>query len=251
MNTIKPQDIEKTIRDFQYKYIELMAADGRKLAHYNPTPAKLGAKVKDIKDLLSKQPDGLYYINFKISPKGDIFQFMYNKGNVSMNEASQAPVIINQAAPANLEKFQTLQEWKRQEQEISELKQKIALLEMQQNLSASDSDSESEAEPEKSGLVGFAENVMPMFMPIIDKYLSLKEKEINISAQKSNRPMLRKVVKFRPVPNLQDANFAAYEAYFNKLSDQSAAMEMEYLETNNKEIFEYLNRKYYEAPDEV
>ena len=248
MNTIKPQDIEKTIRDFQYKYIELMAADGRKLAHYNPTPSKLPAKVKDIKELLNKQPDGLYYVNFKISPKGDIFQFMYNKGNVNLNEAAPAPVIINHSAPANLEKFQTLQEWKRQEQEISELKQKIAMLEMEKNLSNAD---ESESEPEPSGLQGFAENILPMFMPIVDKYLSLKEREIKVTEAKASRPMVRKVAKFRPVPNLQYPNFGAYEAYFNKLTDNGAAVEMDYLEKANNEVYNYLNRKYYEATDEI
>jgi len=41
MNIQKPQDIEKIAKDFQYKYIELQSNDGRKLAHYNNTPAKL------------------------------------------------------------------------------------------------------------------------------------------------------------------------------------------------------------------
>jgi hypothetical protein len=242
MQQIKPQEIDKIAKDYQYKYLELMSADGRKLAHYNNTPSKLNSKIKDIKDLLTKQPDGLYYLNFKISPKGDVFQFVYNKGNVNMSEGSApVPVIINQANPGTLEKFQTLQEWKRQEQEISELKQKIALMEMQKNLTPE----LEEAEPENP-IKGFAENVLPMFMPILDKYLSLKEKEIEITEKKSNTPMFRKVAKFRPVPDLNDQNFGAYEAYFNKLSDQAASMEMNFLETNKKPVYDYLNRKYYE-----
>lgn len=250
MQQIKPQDLERIAKDFQYKYIELQSADGRKLSHYNNTPARLGAKIKDINNLLNKQPDGLYYINYKISPKGDIFQFAYNKGNVNMSEITPAPVIINTAIPAqnnNLEKFQTLQEWKRQEQEISELKNKIALMEMERNLSGSDDQEDEPINPIK----GFAENILPTFMPILDKYLSLKEREIQITEQKAKKPMFRYVKKFRPVPKLTDQNFAAYEAYFNNLSEQDANIEMNYLETNNKPIFEYLNRKYYEASDEI
>jgi hypothetical protein len=249
MNIQKPQDIEKIAKDFQYKYIELQSSDGRKLAHYNNTPARLGAKIKDINSLLTKQPDGLYYLNYKISPKGDIFQFAYNKGNINMNENNPTPMIINTMPPNNnnLEKFQTLQEWKRQEQEISELKNKIALMEMERNFNGT----EEEQEEPTSVLKGFAENILPTFMPILDKYLSLREREVKVNEQKVQKPMYKKVAKFRPIPNIDDPNFLAYEAYFSKLSDQAASDEMTFLETNNKTIFDYLNRKYYETSDEI
>ena len=248
MQIQKPQDIEKIAKDFQYKYIELQSSDGRKLAHYNNTPARLGAKIKDINSLLSKQPDGLYYLNYKISPKGDIFQFAYNKGNINMSENS-TPIIINSPVPNqnNLEKFQTLQEWKRQEQEISELKNKIALMEMERNFNGV----EEEQEEPKNPILGFAENILPTFMPIIDKYLSLREREVKVNEQKVQKPMYKKVVKFRPIPNITDPNFSAYEAYFSKLSDQAASEEMNFLETNNKAIFDFLNRKYYEESNEI
>ena len=248
MQIQKPQDIEKIAKDFQYKYIELQSSDGRKLAHYNNTPARLGAKIKDINSLISKQPDGLYYLNYKISPKGDIFQFAYNKGNINMSENS-TPIIITPPVQNinNLEKFQTLQEWKRQEQEISELKNKIALMEMERNFNGV----EEEQEEPKNSILGFAENILPTFMPIIDKYLSLREREVKVNEQKVQKPMYKKVVKFRPIPNITDPNFSAYEAYFSKLSDQAASDEMTFLETNNKPVFDYLNRKYYEESNEI
>lgn len=248
MQIQKPQDIEKIAKDFQYKYIELQSSDGRKLAHYNNTPARLGAKIKDINSLISKQPDGLYYLNYKISPKGDIFQFAYNKGNINMSENS-TPIIISPPVQNinNLEKFQTLQEWKRQEQEISELKNKIALMEMERNFNGT----EEEQEEPKNAILGFAENILPTFMPIIDKYLSLREREVKVNEQKVQKPMYKKVVKFRPIPNITDPNFSAYEAYFSKLSDQAASEEMNFLETNNKPIFDFLNRKYYEESNEI
>jgi hypothetical protein len=248
MQIQKPQDIEKIARDFQYKYIELQSNDGRKLAHYNNTPARLGAKIKDINSLISKQPDGLYYLNYKISPKGDIFQFAYNKGNINMSENS-TPIIISPPVPNqnNLEKFQTLQEWKRQEQEISELKNKIALMEMEKNFNGV----EEEQEEPKNAILGFAENILPTFMPILDKYLSLREREVKVNEQKVQKPMYKKVVKFRPIPNLTDPNFSAYDAYFSKLSDQAASDEMTFLETNNKHIFDFFNRKYYEESNEI
>lgn len=246
MNTIKPQDIERIVKDNQYKYIELMNNEGKPLAHFNNRPVLLNEKIKNIKDLLSKKPDGLYYINFKLSPKGDVWQYVYNKGNVNLNE-QPAPIFINTPAANNIEKFQTLDEWKRQEKLISELQQKIALLEMQQNFNGV----EEEEEEEPSMLKGFAENILPTFMPIVDKYLSLKEREIDMNEKRATRPMIRKVPKFRPVPDLNDQNFGAYEVYFSKLSDQAASSEMNFLESNKPNVYEYLNRKYYETSDEI
>jgi DNA gyrase/topoisomerase IV subunit A len=248
MQIQKPQDIEKIAKDFQYKYIELQSSDGRKLAHYNNTPARLGAKIKDINSLISKQPDGLYYLNYKISPKGDIFQFAYNKGNINLSENS-TPIIISPPVQNinNLEKFQTLQEWKRQEQEISELKNKIALMEMEKNYNGV----EEEQEEPKNAILGFAENILPTFMPILDKYLSLREREVQVNEQKAKNLMYKKNFQFRPIPALTDPNFIKYETHFLKLSDQAASEEMNFLETNNKPIFDYLNRKYYEESNEI
>lgn len=248
---IKPSEIERIIKDFQYKYIELQGSDGRKLAHYNPTPSKLNAKVKDIKELLNKQPDGLYYLNFKISPKGDVFQYIYNKGNVILQEA--APVMnVMQSPIQTLEKFQTLQEWKRQEQEISDLKQKIAMLEMEKSMTPL---AEPE-QPEKNAILGFAETVLPMFLPIVDKYMSMKDRELSIKEQSLKKPVIKQVIKkqpaaFRPVPSLTDSNMQAYLNYFNTLNDLQAEQELNYLQNNNPDVYEFINREYYDQTDEV
>lgn len=244
---IKPQEIDRLINDFQYKYINLQNSNKETLASYNATPQKLNAKVKSIKQLLNNVPDGIYYVHFKIAAKGNEFQYIINKGNVILNEPPPINVI---SAPANLEKFQTLQEWKRQEQEISELKQKLALMEYEKNAP----NLAEEKKEEKNVILGFAETVLPMFLPIVDKYMTMKERELAIKEQSNKKPVIQRVIKkqsYRPVPDLTNNNFANYETYFCNLPDEKAEAELVYLENNKPEIYEYLNRKYYDQTDEV
>ena len=110
---------------------------------------------------------------------------------------------------------------------------------------------EEEQEEPKNPILGFAENILPTFMPILDKYLSLREREVQVNEQKAKNLMYKKDFQFRPIPALTNPNFIKYETYFSKLSDQAASDEMTFLETNNKPVFDYLNRKYYEESNEI
>ena len=241
----KPDEIDKIIKEGQFKYLELVSRDKR-YGGYNVNPGLLKDKINQIKKFLVTLPDDLYYINFKINQKGDVFQYTYNKGNVSLNEAP-----MNITLPvSNLEKFQTLEEWKRQERKISELEKELELLKLKEQFKGL---SEGPKEAPKNQFLGFAENVLPIFVPFLDKYMTLKERQIAIQEQKQKKiiPQKKVVNKFRPIPDQADPNFQNYLNYFEGLSDNEADKELEYLQINKPDIFNQINSQFYEDDQEV
>jgi len=243
MNINKPDEIDKIIKEGQFKYIELVGRDGTRYGHYNANPTLLKEKINSIKKFLNTLPDDLYYLNFKINQKGDIFQYTYNKGNKPMNEAPSIPIVYN----TPLEKFQTLEEWKKQEQRINELEKELELMKLKEQFKGLN---EAPAkEPEKNAFLGFAENVLPTFVPFLDKYFQLKEKELNLKErQKAPVVAQRKIIsKFRPVPDINDPNFQNYLNYFEKLPDQAAEAEVQFLKINKPDIYKLIIDTMYES----
>lgn len=244
MQNIKPEDIENIIKTYQYRYVSLTNAQN-KFGGYNKTPKDLKNKIDAIKKLLANLPNDIYFFNFKMTPAGDTFTYQYNKGNVLSEAAPSITPIVLPSAP--LEKFQTLDEWKKQEQLISELRQEIAMLKMQKQF-----ETLKEPEPEPvNPVIGFAQNVLPMFMPLAEKYFSQKDRELAIKekAARASRPIIKKVIsKYRPLPNVNDPNINNYIDYFDTLSDGQAEQELIYVQKNNPELYQYLSETFY--PDE-
>lgn len=247
MTINKPDEIDKIIKEGQFKYIELVGRDGTRYGQYNANPSLLKEKINSIKKHLSSKitPDDLYYINFRMNQKGDVFQYTYNKGNKPMNEAPHIPIVYNSAP---LEKFQTLEEWKKQEQRINELEKELELMRLKEQFKGMN---EAPAkEPEKNVFLGFAENVLPTFVPFLDKYFQLKEKELNIKEKQNKTIVLpkKKVLnKFRPVPDPADPNFQNYLKYFEALPDHLADQEVQFLQVNKPDIYKLIIDQFYES----
>lgn len=253
MNIKTPLEIEQVLKTGQYKYLELIA-NGKKYGGYNRTPKELKTKVESIKKFIETLPDGIYTLNFKISPSGDIFTYPYSKGNLS---ESITPIMYQQTPPAAipLEKFQTLDEWKKQEQKISDLERELAILKITNELKQP----LAEQEPEKNIFLGFAENILPSFMPVLDKYFMIKERELAIKEKNGTTPKpqqqaTKKVIKttpgqnnaFRPVPEIGAPAFINYINYFLNLDEDKAEQELVFLEQKNPSIYNYITANYYE-----
>lgn len=246
MVNINPEDINNIIKTYKYKYVSL--SNGKnKFGGFNKTPNVLPKKVQEIKELLINLPNDIYYINFRMSPGGDTFTYQYNKGHLSEQMPSMTPIIMQ---PTQLEKFQTLDEWKKQEMLISELKQEIAMLKMQQQMATL-----KEPEPEPiNPVMGFAQNILPMFMPLADKYFQQKDRELAIKekAAAAAKPIVKKVIKkFRPLPDLNDPNLNAYINYFDSLSDQDAENELQHVATAKPDLYNYLSETFYPEENET
>jgi hypothetical protein len=244
MQNITPEDIDNIIKTYQYRYVSLTNAKN-KFGGYNKTPKDLKSKIDAIRKLLVNLPNDVYYFNFKMTPAGDTFTYTYNKGNILSEAMPSVTPFVMPSTP--LEKFQTLDEWKKQEQLINELRQEIAMLKM-----AKQFETLKEPEPEPvNPVMGFAQNVLPMFMPLAEKYFAQKDRELSIKekAAAAAKPIVKKVItKYRPLPNVNDPNINNYINYFDTLSDAQAEQELNFVQTNNPELYQYLSETFY--PDE-
>lgn len=244
MQNIKPEDINTIIKTYQYKYISLTNAKN-KFGGFNKTPKDLNKKVDTIKQLLINLPNDIYYLNFRMTPTGDIFTYQFNKGNLSEQPVQAAPLILQ---PTQLEKFQTIDEWKKQEKTINDLQQEIAMLKLKEQFATL-----KEPEPEPvNPMVGFAQNILPIFTPLMEKYFDLKEREIKIKENQTinKKPVIKKIVKkFRPLPGVNDPNLPEYIKHFDTLSDGDAETELNFVATQNPDLYNYLNETFY--PDET
>ena len=256
MEQIKPNEIEKIVKENQFKYIELKGADGKKYGGFNQKPDLLKKKIDSIKQFCNTLPNGIYYLNFKISPVGDIFTYCYNKGNF-LNEnqiqnfqpIQQTPVVVSQ-----IEKLQTIDEWRKQEAKINELQNELNFLKLESKFQSQLSEAKLPAV--ENPYLGFMTNTLPLFMPIVDKYFDLEQQKINQKQKaQEQKPIQKKVFKqpFRPVPNLDDKTFEMYLNYLMKLPDEKLEIELVYLKNNNPVILDYLNRNFFndENPEET
>lgn len=248
MENFTPADIEKICKKMQFKYCELKS-NNKRYAPYNNTPGKLKEKIKSIQDYLDNLPNDIYYLNCKIYPKGDVFTYKYNKGNLSENSNNSPQIYPVMSQPTPLEKFQTLDEWKKQEKLINDLQQEIALLKMQAKFA--DTLKEQPTEEKQNPILGFAENVLPQFMPILDRYFNIKEKELEIKAKPKQAPIQKPlnnlIKKFRPLPDMSDEiNLNKYFVYFMNLPEQAAEHELNFVNTQNADLYNLLISKFYE-----
>ncbi len=249
MNEIKPAEIEKIIKENQFKYIELRGADGKKYGGYNQKPEQLKKKIESIKQFCINLPNGIYYINFRIMPGKDIFTYCFNKGNFLQENHLQnfQPMAQMPAAVSQIEKLQTIDEWRKQENKINELQNELNFLRLESKFAAQLS--EAKIPTPENPYLGFMQNSLPIFLPIIDKYFDLEQQKINQKQNAQIKPEqnVNKIFKplFRPVPELNDKNFEIYLNYLMKLDDSILEKELLFLKTNNPDILDYLNRNFF------
>jgi hypothetical protein len=242
-------DIDKIISDNQYKYLELISRS-KKYGGYNATPKDLKNKIAQVKKFLENLPEDIYFINFKISPRGDVFTYQFIKGNPPANLQESATPAATVIYSNPLEKFQTLDEWKRQEKRISELEKELELYKFKEDIKGSLNES-NEQNTTKNAFLGFAETVLPSVMPVIDKFFTLQEKRLNIEEAKVKNaatipaaPAVKKIsIDSIPMPEAEGYN--SFLNYFNTLNDSQADSLLNTLQVKRPEIYTDLISKFY------
>jgi hypothetical protein len=239
---ILPEQIEQVVQDGQFKYIKLTGADLKEYGGWNKTPAELKKKIQSIREHIQKLPAGNYFLHFKINPRGDEWKYIYQKESLSQNGSPAAPVII-QAPGSQLEKFQTIDEWKRQELRIKDLEKELELLKFRNEIKE-----QLNEKPEENPIQGFAANILPQFVPLFDRYMDLQDRKIQAqviqSKQLTQATAVNKspaVKPFRPVPDVNSDMWESYLDYLDNLSDERFSREIFYLKTKQPEIYKAVN----------
>ena len=153
-----------------------------------------------------------------------------------------APIVYNNNP---VEKFQTIEEWKRQEKRIAELERELELLKITTDLKTTLNENK---EPEKNVYLSFAENVLPSVLPIVDKFFALKEREIVL---RENQPApVPTIIRQKPkmvVPNPGEPGYNEYLELFDKMSDLECENELNRLQKIGHPAYNDLITRFYEG----
>jgi len=245
MQTIQLKDLGAIAAQHDYKHVGLLNSTGETIV--SPFGLKpLADKITQIEKRFKGQKDGTYVVRFQyaVGKKKPHYDFYLVKG-----EGEATPVILPQlSAPPTILPEQSVRGWNEaltDKQKIVELEAKLTALSVQNNalnqIIDEEEDEEEEEDGEKSGMMegvqGFAEKVLPQFMPLIDKYfeqrnrgLDLREREIAIKEKGGQpRPNLRSVHPFRPLPTPdQSEAWKKYLAWMEGVTDEVFLTEMQY-----------------------
>lgn len=235
---ITSEQIDQVMNDGQFRYIKLTGSDGKEYGGWNKTPSAAKKKIESIRDHIKNLPPGQYFVHYRINPGRDEWKYLLMKGSeLSQAGSSQMPVIIHQGS--QLEKFQTLEEWKRQEQKIKDLEKELEILKIHSSIK-----DQLNEKPEESPITGFTQSILPQFVPLFDRYMSLQEKKMEInSRQPQIRPMAQAPApaqepkKFRPAPDPDSDLWESYLDYLDSMNDLRFQRELIYLKNKQPEIF--------------
>ena len=222
LDTIQPEQIDGLIKAHNYKFISLQDSAARALVPYN-TGGKdaLKNRVTEIKQRLQVVPDNsIYYLLLKNGVKGEEWAYKIIKGN---------PVQIINTAPASSSMSETTQyanyadKVSEQAAEIARLKNEIDNLKLSfmyesklAEMNAKIAQLSEPREPEKNVFQGFAENILPTFIPLFEKYLDVRQLE---AQNKFSTPQLSE--KANTAQQLPAVGSAQYSRMIDKLSELS------------------------------
>jgi len=174
----------------------------------------------------------------RISQGKTEWKYIVNRGGENTGGLLAAQGIITQPV-TELEKFQTLEEWKRQEQRIKDLEKQVEIMQLEQQYKAQLSE-----KPQETPVQGFAEKILPTFLPLVDRYFDLEEKKLQrtqIPAQTQTRTMVPgstvKKHPFRPAPVPGSELWEKYLDFVDQLNDTAFTRELVYLKHNQPDVY--------------
>lgn len=212
VDTIKLNELESVANANKYRLVKLLDSAGRIIVHQNqPTTAAFKSKLQEIKTRVNVLPsDSVYMIVFKNTPRGEEWAYKFTKGN-PVTIMQQTQPLAQSAATFNYDAIAA------KDAEISALKNQIEQLKLQfmyeSKLSEMNAKIQelSERKEEKSQLVGFAETVLPTFMPVLQEYMSIRKMEAQAKLNAGGQPNVQRK------PKLPEKRTAQYEQMIDNL----------------------------------
>jgi len=199
LDTIQPEQIDGLIKSHNYRYVSLRDSAGRVLIPNNQSgQSALKNRVLEVKQRLQVVPDNsIYYIILKNTTHGEEWAYKYIKGN-PVQIINTAPAPSSMSEPTQYANY--ADKVSEQAAEIARLKNEIDNLKLSfmyesklAEMNAKIAQLSEPREPEKNVFQGFAENILPTFIPLFEKYLDVRQLEAQtkivtpqLSEQKTN-----------------------------------------------------------------
>ena len=183
LDTIQPEQIDGLIKSHNYRYVSLRDSAGRVLIPNNQSgQSALKNRVLEVKQRLQVVPDNsIYYIILKNTTHGEEWAYKYIKGN-PVQIINTAPAPSSMSEPTQYANY--ADKVSEQAAEIARLKNEIDNLKLSfmyesklAEMNAKIAQLSEPREPEKNVLQGFAENILPTFIPLFEKYLDVRQLE--------------------------------------------------------------------------
>ncbi len=263
MKSYSEKEIRAIFKQQGYKYASLKDAEGKVRVTYNTESTKGGAssKVDEAFKRLEAMPDGIYTFCF-LNSKGRNVQadeYGFLKGNFAMDEQGKnIPYhIINQMparqhesdkvlgytevlnlkmelATITFERNQLAKELDKANLSVLELKKELDELDSKQPL-AEDSNS-----PMK-----YIENLSAMAMPILDRYMGLKERELSLQERQkqASRPQKKTIQKYI-FPAIDSPEFQTWLDNLEKASDEDFNRTLEIVKSKSMIHYNAINEAF-------
>ena len=235
LGTITPDQIRATADKHVCGFFSVTDVNGDRTHVQIGNKKDLDQKIDETLKSISSLPDQVFKITFRKSMTGKnpaLYSYYLSKSPTatpSLKETAPQTIINTPFEPARSmgealkdarELAETKAECKRLQDEIDRLK--LQLMEQDQDLS----EEEDLAEPNNiTQLAGFAKEVIPQFLPMVDKYFEIQQQKLALQAMALNRPAVNAVRSrrssqhpFRPFWSPEDT--AKTQAYFNWLDKQ-------------------------------
>jgi len=244
LDTIQPEQIDGLIKSHNYRYVSLRDSAGRVLIPNNQSgQSALKNRVLEVKQRLQVVPDNsIYYIILKNTTHGEEWAYKYIKGN-PVQIINTAPAPSSMSEPTQYANY--ADKVSEQAAEIARLKNEIDNLKLSfmyesklAEMNAKIAQLSEPREPEKNVFQGFAENILPTFIPLFEKYLDVRQLEAQnkiatpqLSEQKTNTAQQLPAVGSEQYNRMVDRLGELSDDEFNTRINYLASIDQNYADT--------------------
>lgn len=241
LDTIQPEQIDGLIKSHNYRYVSLRDSAGRVLIPNNQSgQSALKNRVLEVKQRLQVVPDNsIYYIILKNTTHGEEWAYKYIKGNpVQIINSAPAPVAMSEPTQyANYaDKLSELAaENARLKNEIDNLKLSFMYESKLAEMNAKIAQLSEPREPEKNVLQGFAENILPTFIPLFEKYLDVRQLEAQQKKIVTPQASKQRSITAQELPPVGSEQYNKMIAHLEEVSDAEFNTRINYLASIDQE----------------
>ena len=259
LGTITPDQIRSTADKHVCGYFTVTDITGEKTHVQIGNKKDLDKKIEETITSINAIPDTVFKIIFRKSMTGKnpaLYSYFLNKQTATANNLREQPqTIIN----TPFEPARTMSEALRDARELAECKAEVKRMQeeidrlklqlIQHEEEEEDQEDLSDA-PDPGKLMGFAKEVIPQFLPIVDKYFEIAEKKLALQAMALNRSpqpgrQRRAQHPFRPFWSPEDTEKTnLYLNWLEKVPDNVFAQEMTDLQNNAPGLFIIVSKEF-------